>query len=399
MLVGLRESIESLRGFVATLDPAALDGDSAKELVAASAELERLAGAVRTLAAGRVAQTGAWANDGPFRDAAAWMADVAGVTIGRARATIETAERLVALPQVDAALRSGVLSEVQVDLITSAAVANPRAQATLLHSADIDGVKGLKQSCARVEAAASTDQAERYENARKDRFLRHRRISDVEGSIELRGPIDETARIYAALEPIEADLFTRARGCDPEDREPPEARAFDAMVLMADNSATVATESSGRRAPPTIVMRIDHNAFISGDTEEDEICEIVGVGPVPVAVVRKLADDAFFKALITDGTDVLAISHLSRTIPVRMRTALEELYPECVVAGCHVDRHLQIDHNVPVEERGPTALWNLNRVCNHHHALKTKGNLRLDGIGLHQRLVPGPRTPAGFLPP
>jgi len=389
----LRESIESLRGFVATLDPAALDGTQAKELVAASAELERLAGAVRTLAGGRVAQTGAWANDGPFRDAAAWMADVAGVTVGRARATIETAERLESLPKVDAALRSGVLSEVQVDVISTAAAANPRAQNALLRSAEVDGVKGLKQSCARVEAAASTDQAERYEKAQQDRYLRHRRISDVEGLIEMRGPIDETARVYAALEPVEAELFKQARGCEPEEREPPEARTFDAMVLMADDSATVAMESSGRRAPATVVVRVDHTAFTRGHTDDGEVCEIVGIGPVPVSVVQKLSGDVFFKALITDGTDIRSISHLSRTIPARLRTALEERDPECVIAGCHVDRHLQIDHNVPVEEQGPTEIGNLNRVCNHHHDLKTKGKLRIVGEGLHKRLIPGPRPP------
>jgi hypothetical protein len=393
VLVGLRESIESLRCLVATLDPAALDGVQAKELVSASAELERLAGAVRTLAAGRVAQTGAWANDGPFRDAAAWMADVAGVTVGRARATIETAARLAELPAVDAALRAGVLSEVQVDAISTAAAANPRAAGVLLRSAELDGVKGLKQTCARVEAAASTDQAQRYEKARADRCLRHRRISDVEGSIELRGPIDETARVMAALEPIEADLFVQARRRDPEDREPPEARAFDALVVMADDSATVAMQSSGRRAPATVVVRVDHTAFTRGHTEEGEMCEIAGVGPVPVAVARKLSGDAFLKALITDGTDIRAISHPGRTIPARMRTAIEALQPECVIAGCHVDRHLEIDHNVPVEEGGPTALWNLNRLCHHHHDRKTGGRLRIEGEGLHQRLVPGDRAP------
>ncbi len=146
-----------------------------------------------------MAETGAWANDGPFRDAAAWMADVAGVTVGRARATIETASRLGALPAVDAALRSGSLSEVQVDAISTAATANPRAEAVLLRSAELDGVKGLKRTCARVEAAASTDQAQRYETARQNRYLRSRRVSDVEGLIELRGPIDETARVMAAL--------------------------------------------------------------------------------------------------------------------------------------------------------------------------------------------------------
>jgi len=146
-------------------------------------------------------------------------------------------------------------------------------------------------------------------------------------------------------------------------------------------------------------MRIDHTAFTRGHTTDGEVCEIVGIGPVPVSVVQQLSGDAFFKALITDGTDIRSISHLSRTIPARLRTALEERDPECVIAGCHTDRHLQIDHNIPVEDRGPTALWNLHRLCHHHHDRKTKGHLRLEGEGLHQRLVPGPRTPPGFLPP
>ncbi len=121
----VRESVESLRSLVAVLEPAALNGEQAKQLVVDSAELERLAGAVRTLAAGRVAETGAWANDGPFRDAGAWMASVAGTTVGRAKATIETAGRLSTLPETAAAFRAGSLSEVQVDAITTAAVADP----------------------------------------------------------------------------------------------------------------------------------------------------------------------------------------------------------------------------------------------------------------------------------
>ena len=70
----LAESIESLRKLLAILDPATLDGRDAMRLVEESAELERLAGAVRTLAVGRVAETGAWQADGVFRDVSAWMA-------------------------------------------------------------------------------------------------------------------------------------------------------------------------------------------------------------------------------------------------------------------------------------------------------------------------------------
>jgi hypothetical protein len=389
----VRESTESLRSLVAVLDPTTLDGEQAKQLVVDSAELERLAGAVRTLAAGRLAETGAWANDGPFRDAGTWMASVAGTTVGRAKATIETADRLESLPETAAAFRAGALSEAQVDAITIAAIADPRAEKMLLRSASAEGIRGLKSACARVEAAASTDQETRYETARVRRYLRHRALSDVEGLIEMRGPIDETAAVMAALQPIEAGHFQRARTAELEAREAPEALAFDAMKQMADDSATAAFVADGRRAPATLVLRVDHSAFLRGWTEPGEVCEIVGIGPIPVSVARRLSNDVILKALITDGTDVRAVSHLGRTIPARVRTALEELQPECVIAGCHVDRHLEIDHNEPVEAQGPTAIWNLNRLCHHHHRLKTVENLRIVGEGTNKRLVPGPRPP------
>ena len=75
-------------------------------------------------------------------------------------------------------------------------------------------MKGLRTEAARVEAAASTDQDERYRRAIARRYLRHRRMSDVEGMIEMRGPIDRTARVMAALEPIERELFETARGAE-----------------------------------------------------------------------------------------------------------------------------------------------------------------------------------------
>jgi len=80
---------------------------------------------------------------------------------------------------------------------------------------------------------------------------------------------------------------------------------------------------------------------------------------------------------------------------IRLRTAVEERSPECDVEGCHVTRHLEIDHNLPFALGGRTELDNLNRLCHHHHDLKTGYDLRLVGDGLHQRLVPADRAPPG----
>ena len=157
--------------------------------------------------------------------------------------------------------------------------------------------------------------------------------------------------------------------------------------------------TDGRRVPATVVVRVDKAAFERGDTVDGEVCEIPGVGPIPVSVAQELSADAFLKALITDGTDVHAVSHPGRTRPARLVTALEELQPECVIAGCHVDRHLEIDHNVPVALGGRTELANLNRLCHHHHGLKTQRDLRVVGEGSQKRLVPADRAPPGSRSP
>ena len=75
--------------------------------------------------------------------------------------------------------------------------------------------------------------------------------------------------------------------------------------------------------------------------------------------------------LVTDGVDVTAVAHAGRTIPIALRRALVERDPECVVPGCSVSEHLEIDHTVPFAEGGPASLDNLARLCHWHHYLKT----------------------------
>ena len=388
----VRAAIEGLRIVLRELEPECLDGPLARRLVEAFAEVERLGGAA-ALAARRVAQTGAWKQVGCHRDAASWMASVAGTTISQAAATLETAARLEALPETEEALRAGALSSAQVDAIAAAATADRNAERTLLESARRDGVKGLRENCARVRAAACRDEVVRYQAIRERRSLRHWTDPDGAGRIDIRGPVDATAAVLAALEPYERDLFKEAR--DSGNRERPDALAFDALVAMSAASVDGGSEVTTKNSCSTLVIRADHGALVRGHTEAGETCEIAGVGPIPVAVAQRLADDCFLKVLLTDGEDVRAVAHVGRVIPARLRTAVEEQYRECCVEGCHVARHLEIDHNIPVAEGGLTALSNLHRLCHHHHDYKHAHRLRLDGSGTRKHFVSTGPSPPG----
>jgi hypothetical protein len=238
-----------------------------------------------------------------------------------------------------------------------------------------------------VKAAACRDENERYERICTARSLRSWTDADGAGRIDIRGPVDATAKVLAAIAPYEKAVFERARRDDRQERH--DALAFDALVALVEAPRAIAG-TKARTPGVTGVVRIDHTALVRGWTEPGEVCEIVGQGPIPVAVASRLLDDAFLKAVVVDGTDVRLVSHLGRDIPARLRTAVEEMHPECDIEGCHVTTNLEIDHNQPVEELGKTELCNLGRLCLHHHRHKHRHRLRLEGPPGRMRFVPAP---------
>ena len=163
------------------------------------------------------------------------------------------------------------------------------------------------------------------------------------------------------------------------------------------------------RAPAAVAVRVDHAAWVRGHTEEGEVCDIPGIGPIPVATARALADDGVLKVVVTKGVDVVAVAHAGRTIPAHVRTALEARDPKCVIPGCDVRDRLEIDHLLAFAEGGPTTLDNLARICHRHHYLKThQGWVLAGGPGAwtwdrpgsdHREAAPrpAPKTPQGWV--
>ena len=72
---------------------------------------------------------------------------------------------------------------------------------------------------------------------------------------------------------------------------------------------------------------VDSAALARGHTQPGERCEITGVGPVPVTTARALLDDASVAVMARDGDDITAVSSPKRTIPMKLRRALEARYP------------------------------------------------------------------------
>lgn len=375
---------------VATLEPEVLEAKTAARLVETFARMERLCAAGKALAARRVAASGVWRKDGD-RSSAHWLARKSGISVGQAVSTIETAERLAELPATEQAVRHGKLSEVQSKEIASAASASPSSEKELLGVASSQGMATLREQCARIKAAATNDEIDRYNRIFQRRSLRH--WSDAEGAFRLEARLtpDAGAKVIAALEPFKEQVFAAAR--KQGRRESYEAYAADALVALAEHVRACDAKPT-RRAPGTLVrVLVDHKALQRGHSQPGEVCEIEGVGPIPVATARALAQDSILAALATDGSDIQRVSHFGRNVTARQRTAIEVRDRCCVVPGCDVRDHLEIDHITGVSDKGPTKLLNLARLCPWHHYLKTYKSYRLlGGPGKWQFEPPRQRT-------
>jgi hypothetical protein len=358
------------------LDPGVLEGERAAELFDDAARAERLCTAIKSRLARRVEETKVWRGSG-HRSAAHWVAETTGETVGAAARTLQTARALDQLPETTAAFRSGELSETQAAEIAGAAGADPAAEAALLETAAETSVKGLRDRCRQVRAGAEADDREWARRLHVERKAHEWTDPDGAYCLTARMAPDAGARFSSAWKAHTDRIFCDARRAGR--REPRAAYAADALVALA---------SEGPCKPVEVRVTVDSAALARGHTAAVERCEIERVGPVPVTTARALLDDASVAVMVRDGDDVTAVSSPKRTIPAKLRRALEARYPTCGVKGCANDQFLEVDHVVPIAEHGETNILNTWRICSHHHDLKTYGDWRVVGEPGNWDLVP-----------
>jgi hypothetical protein len=392
LLALLDEQVEAVSRLVCSLDATSLPGRDAMAVAERFSRLVQLAEAGRAVCAGRVQETGAFLGEG-HRDAASWLASLSGDSKGRARGTLELAAGLAELPALDEALRSGRLSGRKAEEVARAAVEDRSAEGTLVEIATASSLGELRDAAAKVRAAASS----REEDEERQRRLHAKRSlvtwNDPDGSFYGRFSLtpEAGAIVLGRLDAIAGRLFERARS--EHRRETRAALLADALVELAQ------CDGSGAKEPPRkIVMRIDLEALVRGELAHGGEASIDGAGHVAVSLVQSYLDKAELSLIVKRGIDVCSIYSLKRHIPAVVRAALEERDRHCVVPGCTSTFHLQIDHRIDFAKRGPTAMFNLSRLCAFHHQQKTSKGYRLDKVDGRWRWRP-PAGPEGEAAP
>lgn len=150
-------------------------------------------------------------------------------------------------------------------------------------------------------------------------------------------------------------------------------------------------------SPAKVILRVDLDTLLRGVVAEGELCEIAGYGPVPVSVVEDLiaSGGALVAAVLTKARQIVGVYHFGRRPNAVQATALDFLYPWCAVKGCNARAGLQSDHREDWVKTKFTVFDLLDRLCPHHHRLKThKGWALVEGTGRREFVPPDdPRHP------
>jgi hypothetical protein len=432
----LAEAIALLESFVADFEPGRYSGDDAAVLVERFSRGEHLCATGKALAAKRAAEAEQFRRDG-HRSAAEWLSRKTGESIGSAAGSLRLADQMEDHPGLGAALRSGELSVTRAQQVAGVLQLDPNSEDELVEAAKDPKQtnRQLADRCLRAKAKARSAEESHaaYERIRAARYLRH--YIDRDGAFRLEGLFtpDAGAKMLAALKPTKTVIFDEARRQDRQER--PDAYEADALVALltgerppapqansdseqpgserpdaeqADsdkpNSGRAGSNSgSGSNCGPTgfpppasVHLRVDLAALRRGQLNDSECCEIPGVGPVPLEIAREVLGDAIVHLVITNGADIASITSLGRTMRAPLRRAVIERDQTCVVPGCDVRDGLEIDHRIiPVVENGETALWNLARLCHHHHYLRHHQGFRLEGGPGAWQWLPPERPPPG----
>jgi hypothetical protein len=381
------DAIEVLAAFVGTFEADRYSGADVAHLASEFTRGERLCAAGKTVAAARAAAANCHQASGE-RSPAHWLAGVTGESLGNAMGVLRLGEAMREHAGVDDAYRAGRLSSSGAKAVAGALAVNPASEDELLEAAEQATLRQLRERCERAKAAGRTEEDA---NAAYDRIRasRHCRTwTDTDGAFRLDARLtpDAGASLLASLT-AEADRqfdLARTMGRD----EPTEAYAADALVALVTGQGLLrdldfpSASGCGQGIDPKamVLVRVDLGALRRGTVVGGELCEIAGVGPVPVATARSLMGDAITDLVIQDGVDVTTICHLGRSIPAALKTALIARDPTCVVPNCDVATGLEFDHwSVPFAEGGAASLENIARLCRHHHYLRTHKGFELSG--------------------
>jgi hypothetical protein len=378
-----------IKSVVRHVEPKRLSGAEAMALAECLGEIEKAAASGLALLSPRVIETGAYTRHG-HASAPDWLGAVTGSAAGAAKVRLAAAEQASVVPELRSALQKGALSVPELTVVAQAGAADPSCVGPLLGL--LEDKASHQELAAEAEAAKAAARSREHERARRQRVHagRHLRWHQCEsGGIRGEFFCDEVAwaKVARHLESA-AKARWRAAGSG-EGAEPFEAHRLDAFLDLLSRSGP--KEASAR---PHCLVLVDATALRRGTTRTGEVCEIDGIGPVPVEAAVELLGEGSVQFIVKEGTDIRTVTKASRDLAQKTAMALLARDRTCVVPGCGKHLGLEGDHLVEFAHDGPTSYENMARLCPAHHAMKSHGHWTLSGGPGRWKWTPPARPPS-----
>jgi hypothetical protein len=346
---------------------------------------ENEVGASRTDAAAILARSSSWASDFTATRAAVLAGEITGAKAREITRGIDTALR--GLPVQHLADQRAAAELILVTLARTATAAQVAKAATRLRFyLDVEGTT-------LAALAAHDDQTLRFSSAgamvRVDGWL------DAEGGALVTTALDQIVDGWfrTGSLPVEDQL---PEGVDPESvdgrraRRPRRAHLLGlALVELARRQLESGLLGSRHEVKPHVVLTADlldinsglggelllpgHDdpALVSSGTVSRMLCDamITGVLARRIDCSGRRDGHTDLEAWLRDASrEVLYVGREHRTVPPRLRRALERRDRHCDFPGCRVDvSRTHAHHVIPWEHGGASDIDNLVLLCSRHH--------------------------------
>lgn len=390
----LHEVIVAARAAFARVDVDMVVPSELGEVLAELAGLRNQLDAVDVAIVHKARASTEWAADGS-RSLNAWVQRASSCTKALAGRKIAASKVLMCTPQLAEAFRAGNTSLEHV--ATVAAVIQPGHREDRVGDVDpIFAELSVQAGPGQLRKAATSwanrvDEvavANEYADLSEAAYLHVSPI--LNGMVRIDGLLDpETGQVLAdalkaTRERLHGDHLPRGDewGSDSGgnswsfDRRPvsqQNASALRHLLGLALNSGSVANGPSG--LPVTLFVTTTLESLTAQlDAAQCIPPELVGTGPIPAAVARRLACDAEVIPAVLDGQSrILDLGAAKRTIPKYLRVAVTARDQHCRFGDC--EHPIEEIHHVKFwSHGGATSLENLAGLCRaHHHAVHERG--------------------------
>ncbi len=365
------KAFESFDGDLSRLLDAVRSGevraDHLKDLMAAGRSVEAKMAVFQTEAARLIALRERHGDGGT-----SVLCDQAGKSRFQARRSLATAEKLDEMPELRSAVDAGEVSLTNAESLARA------AQKTAPEAVDsaVDLLTKAKELSPdrfgrEVDAWTQRHQADHghrdYLNQRRQRYLRIRKENDMvrlDGRLDLEFGTRLAARLQRTAEALrrQDDQAARTSGGSDADED---RRSWDQLQADALDQLTSGAESKDRSdargRPKAEVIVVADIGVLTGDNPAGR-CEIPGVGPVPPAVLQRLACDADLTGILFHKGKPLYHGATVRTATKDQWRALIARDGGCI--GCGAEpRWCQAHHTVPYAQSRRTGIDELALVC------------------------------------